>query len=166
MNDRIKNIANRIYNTAINEGVNPLVSSFIVSQSGHETFGFSSMLFQRANNAFGMTVPNKRKSPYILGADKKQPDGNSIYAKYSDIEDSVKDLIHWFKYNKINLNDIKTLDEYATILKSKGYYGANYNVYINGMKLYFNQFVSFLKQNNLPIMFLIGILLLFIFLNN
>jgi len=157
--------ANRIFNAALNSGVNENVSHFITEQSAHETNGFQSSLFKRANNAFGMTVPSVRKSPFIIGKDSIQPDGNMNYAKYANIEDSTKDLIHWFTFNHISLNNISNREQYANILKSKGYYGDSLTNYLNGLKTYSLRLAGLLKKSSaiLPILFLFAIVLLVIF---
>lgn len=161
MNNKAIDTANIIYNTAISTGINNLVASFIVSQAAHETGGFTSDLFNRANNAFGMTVPKLRKSPFIIAADKKQPDGSGNYAKYLNVQDSTKDLIHWFTYNGITLNTITSPEQYANVLKSKGYYGDTVQNYLSGLKTYLAKFNGLLKNHSsLIIIYIIAVVFL------
>ena len=136
-NAYIKRMQQIVYNTARANGLGDVVSKLIVSQATHESGNFSSSLFKRANNAFGMTIPRKRKSPYITGSAGQQPDGPGNYAKYDSLQDSVLDLIHWHKYNRTDWTKIEGPATYAAYLKSKGYYGDTQQNYQSRLYEYF-----------------------------
>lgn len=102
------------------------ISKIIVAQSGHETAGWTSHVYETLNNAFGFG--------YLGG-------GN--YNGYNSIEDSVSDVVNWLT-SKINagtfpaLNTIPDIDTYAQALKDNGYYTDNESNYASGMANWFN----------------------------
>jgi flagellum-specific peptidoglycan hydrolase FlgJ len=130
---RVDDIQKRLARIARNEyKLNELQAEIILAQTMIEASDsngvkYNSNNFRKNNNLFGMKEPRKRKSPYIrYGQSKVQPpagEGATPYAYYSNIEDSLRDLFHWHKYNGIDMTKISTAQEYANVLKSKGYYG-------------------------------------------
>lgn len=126
----------RVFDTCIGEGLSVLHSKIITSQATHESGMFSSSLFKRANNIFGMTIPTKRSKRFISGSAGKQPDGSAYYAKYDSLENSVRDLIDWHKFKKTDWNKINSIEDYAAYLKSKGYYGDTQKNYTKALLRY------------------------------
>lgn len=137
-------IASRIYNTAIADGLPALLSTFLVGQAAHETDGFTSPIFTDCNNCFGYKEIGQSLSngPCIY---------HSAYASYSSIEDSVHEMTAYIKRRQndgsfpSNLNDITTPGQYATLLKNTvigAYFEDPVSVYTNGI-------VNWLKQLNI-----------------
>jgi Mannosyl-glycoprotein endo-beta-N-acetylglucosaminidase. len=137
-------LQNTVYKTAINAGVNDVPARLIVSQFAHESANFTSPVFIRNNNPMGMKVPSVRKSPYILGAGSKAPsnEGATPYARYASLTDATLDFLHWLKFNHVNPNSLTTPEIYASVLKSKGYYGASISDYTAAMKRFFSRFAN------------------------
>jgi len=130
-----------IYTTAVQEGVPSEVAVLMVQQAKVESANFKSNLFNESFNAYGMKIPSKRKSPYIRGVSPVNPpaiEGVGGYAAYRNLADSIKDLIHYFKFRDVDWNKIKTAQTYAGYLKSRGYYGPDQEVYTNMMLRYYN----------------------------
>lgn len=126
----------RVIEAVKGQGYSTTVAKIIAAQAMHESAKFSSNLFLKNANAFGMKVPSVRKSPYILSAGISAPasEGSTPYANYRSLEDSVKDLIHWHSYVKSGLAGIITASQYAAVLKAKGFYGdtsTNYTTALN-----------------------------------
>ena len=109
--------------------------SFVVTQSMHETADFTSNVFRKLNNGFGMKQPSVRPTLSIGESSiVVKSEGLRGYATYNNLTDSVNDLLYWLKYNKIDWTKINSFEDYAKFLKSKGYYGDPLSVYLNGMK--------------------------------
>jgi hypothetical protein len=153
------NYANRVYNAAINYGANENAASIITGQAMNESGNFTSSLFQRSNNAFGMNMPTIRPHPHIL-----KKDAISNYAAYRNVEDSTRDLIDWLKYNHIDYNNIDNSDNYVAAIKSKGYFGADLYSYQIAVKNLLAQVKNFLTNNTLMVISFIslGIMLSFL----
>jgi uncharacterized FlgJ-related protein len=159
LTNRTINFANRVYNAALGYGANENAAKIITAQAMNESGNFTSSLFSRSNNAFGMNMPTVRKHNYVLGKDKY-----SNYAAYKNVEDSTRDLIDWLNYNKIDFNNIKDSDEYVSVIKSKNYFTAPLLNYQNAVKNLLNQVSYFLKNNSLMILAVISLSLFIIFL--
>lgn len=126
-------IDKEIIGAVINSGYGIEIGTIIAAQARHETANYTSKLCRNSNNFFGMKVPTKRKSPYIIGASilstPPRNEGKTPYASYNSAGDSAKDLIHWLEYSKTDFSAIKTPKAYAAMLKRKGYYGAPQSEY-------------------------------------
>ena len=159
MTERTISLANRVYNTAIGYGANEKAASIITGQAMNESGNFTSSLFNRANNAFGMNMPSIRPHQYILLKDKY-----SNYAAYKSVEDSTKDLIDWLKYNNIDFNNVVDSNDYVNKIKSKGYFGANLLSYQIAVANLMNNILPFLKNNSLLILSFITLSIFITFL--
>ena len=53
------------------------------------------------------------------------------HAKFDSVDDSIKDLMLWLGYNKVNIGGDP--EQYAKILKSKGYYTDDVDNYALGI---------------------------------
>jgi len=125
-----------VFNAARAAGLNDVQAKIITAQATHESGNFKSNVFLTDNNLFGMKMPNKRSKQFIERASKiiMRSEGTAPYAHYSSIQNSVKDLIlGWHLYNKTNWDKIKSPADYATYLKSKGYYGDTYSNYLTAL---------------------------------
>jgi len=158
-------IAERIYNQAITDGMPPVLATLIVSQSGHETNGWTSNVFLACNNGFGYKWVGQATA---IGPCTGSPEGDS-YAKYSTIEQSTHEITLWIKRrqneNKFpaNLNTINTPEQYALLLKNAGYYGDPLSVYTNGLIYWLRKISDTLitPTNGLAILFLLALGLIF-----
>ena len=125
-----------IYNTAIKNGFTPTSAKFVVGQSRHETANYTSPVFLRTNNLFGMKFVNQ---PLAISDNKKSPD-NDYYAHYKSPKDSAEDAIgRLFNITKngvtpSQLKNAKTPEEYSNLQKKRGYFGDQIPIYINGIK--------------------------------
>lgn len=134
----MNNFQKIVYDTAKGQGANDMFAKIIVSQLGHESADFKSNVFLKNNNANGMKVPSKRKSPYIAGSGTKPPsnEGKTPYARFASLEDNVKDLFLWLTYNKIDHKTITGVEDYAERLRQRSYMGnteAGKKIYIAGL---------------------------------
>jgi len=145
----IQDIATRIYNALVKEGVPDVNARIIIGQTRHETASYSSNVFKVNNNIAGMKVPSVRKSPYILGAGTAPPsnEGSTPYARYASIEDSARDLVHWLKYQKVNWAQVNTPESYASFLKSKNFYGPSAGFYGGQIRKFFDQMKNWVFKN-------------------
>lgn len=134
-------IEQTIYATAMNDGMPPLLSQFIVAQSKHETGNYSSRFFTIGHNAFGYSfVPG---SKWQLSTPGPMADNNAAIAQYASLQNSVHEITDWIKRRQrdgkfpVNLKTIQTPEQYAFLLKSAGYYGASYSSYADRLRYWF-----------------------------
>jgi len=124
---------------------------WIIGQSAHETGTskgpWTSNVYIKNNNGFGMIQPRVRKTT-SLGPGTTQPgsEGSNPYARYTNLEDSTKDLVLWLNYNKVPWLNINSADQYIAWIKKKGYFGATYENYLKGV-------LSWIKKLKLPSIF-------------
>ena len=159
--EQIKAYQTRAINAAKSVGVPDVNAQIIASQATHESGKFSSNLFVKDNNCFGMKVPSVRKTPYIAGKGIAAPvsEGQTPYAHYNSMEDSVKDLVSWCTYNKVKWADVATPDTYAAWLKSKGYYGDAYTTYAKRVGEYLASIKTWAAANRNNLALIAGALL-------
>jgi uncharacterized FlgJ-related protein len=132
-----------------NPGLPPSLASLVVAQSKHETGNYTSNFFLKYNNAFGYTyIPG---DPLQSGSGTMADNGQAI-AAYNNIQDSTREIIDWIyrrqKEGKFpaDLSAIQTPDQYATLLKSAGYYQDTLANYASGLKKYFIQILQVLQK--------------------
>ena len=119
------------------QGIPQNAIPLIVAQSKHESANYTSNVFKANNNAFGMKQPKVRPTTSIGGGTAApSSEGTTPYARYKDVADSAKDLVLWLQYNRVDLSGVTTAQQYATILKDKGYYGNTMSEYITGVTYY------------------------------
>lgn len=100
-------------------------SEWIEAQAKHETNNYTSDVFKRANNLFGMKNANKREQ---LGF---KVEGDP-YRHYNNVGDSIRDFLMLLRYNRFPTN-FKTPTEFVSKLKSQGYFGDTFANYLNGV---------------------------------
>lgn len=132
------NIANRIYNTCIENGMPALLSQFIVGQSGNETGGWTSKFFTENNNCFGYSCdPN---SDWQNGCSTSNADNGVQVGNYDNVEDSTMEVVSWINRRvsdgkfPSDLSTIATADQYAQLLQNSGYYTSNESSYAANIK--------------------------------
>jgi LPXTG-motif cell wall-anchored protein len=150
-----------IYNTAIEQGFNPTAAKFIAAQARFETgykgADYNSPIFKANNNTggikyIGASQINAQRGS-LAPSDERTCGGGcngDYYAKFDTIQDSINDKIVRL-YNKTmrgvtpqQLKDSTDINEFATLLKKRGYYGpsafgtagaqAEINNYVGGMR--------------------------------
>jgi len=125
-----------IHATALQDGMPETLAALIVAQSKHETDDYTSHAFLKNNNCFGYKYVPGAKWQIGAGITSSEKDP---YAAYRDITDSVHELTDWIKRRQFgkkfptDLNEIKNPDDYATLLKSCGYFGDSTQHYITGL---------------------------------
>jgi hypothetical protein len=128
-----------IYDVAIAEGFTPTAAKFVVAQARFESANYSSNVFNTNNNTSGMKYigqplatrgtlapPAERTSTCRNGGKCVNSD---YYAKFESVADSANDVISRL-YNITKggitpqqLKNAKTPEEFAQLLKARGYYG-------------------------------------------
>ena len=106
-----------------------LTARIITSHAMHESGVFSSRVFIEDNNAFGMHFPEKRETTAIAKDDKG-------FAVYENLDDSIEDLLIWFKSHDIPV-EFKTPASYAAKIREYDYYTDSYAAYAAAMKIHF-----------------------------
>jgi hypothetical protein len=125
----------RIYNQAIADGMPHSLAVLIVAQARHETGGYTSSVFKLCNNAFGYKWVGQSLAD---GSCSMSPEGDA-YARYSSIEDSTHEITQWIRRRQnsgvfpADLSSISNGNEYASLLKSAGYFGDTISNYANGL---------------------------------
>jgi len=120
----------RFYNVAldtIGDRASEPIVRIITAQAMHETGVFTSPVFMENNNAFGMRQPEKRPTVSI--------GENRGYAVYESVEDSIRDLILWFDYNKIPV-EFNSVGAYTAKIREYSYYEAGYADYTASVKMH------------------------------
>jgi uncharacterized FlgJ-related protein len=158
-----------IYDTAIGEGFNPTAAKLIVAQARFESADYSSNVFKNNLNTSGMKYIGQPLATRGTPAPKNEQRCNGgcdsdYYAKFKSVGDSAKDKIQRL-YNitmrgvtPAQLKAAKSAEEFANLLKRRGYYGAPESQYANGLraKLLRIQVVEFVTKNRKGIILLIG----------
>ena len=98
---------------------------FVIAQSKVESANYTSDLFKRANNAFGMKNANFRSQ---LG--KSVP--GTDYRYYNSLEDSIKDFVLYLDY--VNFPIVSDVNSYVRNLKERNYFESDQTDYINALK--------------------------------
>lgn len=125
--------ANIIYSYFSAYGFDDFLCKCFVAQSAHETAGWTSDLFNNANNCFGMKyVANSRVSGNMNG-----------YAMYNTIENSCNDMRTWYNVNRNKLMSlplvISSISDYVTFLNNYNYFEDNYDNYLKGCTDFYNE---------------------------
>lgn len=103
---------------------------YIVAQAKVETGNFTSNVFLKNKNYFGMKLPKVR--PTLAQPGLMSPEGNN-YAAYGSESDSVVDLLMWFDYTKFPIA-VESVEEYSKELKNRAYYGVAESSYTKNLK--------------------------------
>jgi uncharacterized FlgJ-related protein len=153
----------QIYDTAINNGFNPMAAKLIVAQARFESADYTSNVFKQNNNTSGIKFIGQRNA--VQGT--LSPEGN-YYAKFNTIQDAINDKIARL-YN-INmrgvtpqqLKDSTDAIDFANKLKQRGYFGSSASEYANGLKakLLRINVLEFVTKNKLPLTLGIGVILI------
>lgn len=102
------------------------IKKYIIAQSKVESANYTSDLFNRSNNAFGMKNAKSRDQlGFSVPGDQ--------YRNYSSLNESVEDFIYYLNYVKFP-SMVYSPEEYARKLKDLGYYESNQVDYANALK--------------------------------
>jgi uncharacterized FlgJ-related protein len=155
------NYDQEIYNTAIKQRFNPIAAKLIAAQARFESADYTSNVFKRNNNTSGIKFigqPNATQGTL-------SPEGN-YYARFNTVQDGINDKIVRL-YNITmkgvtpqQLKDSTSANEFASLLKQRGYYGSSENEYASGLKskLLKINVLEFVKNNKIVLIF--GVILL------
>ena len=164
-----------IYDTAIKQGFTPTSAKFIVGQARFESANYTSAVFRANNNTSGMKyigqplatrgtlAPRSERS--VSCRNGGACNNSDHYAKFNSVQDSATDKIVRL-YNLTmrgvtpqQLKNAQTPEEFARLLKKRGYYGPNpygspgaeteIRQYAAGIKLLMQraQIVEFVDEN-------------------
>ena len=114
------------------------LSLLIVAQAKHETGNFSSKGFRVRNSLFGYGfVKNNRFQLQKSGG--KHPEDNGQYAAYSTLENSILDIIGYYKRRSTKFFPISSIPAYALALKEENYYTDTVANYTKGLTHFFSR---------------------------
>jgi hypothetical protein len=141
-----------IYSTLRSAQIPDPLAKLVTAQSGHETDGWTSDVYNSLSNAFGYGF-----------------DGSSYkdYNAIGGVEKSAQDLADYLN-RRVNqsgwpaLDQITTADQYAALLKSAGYYTDSLANYAAGIKRWFNDNLTVIIGATSAGLLLIGILLVYL----
>lgn len=129
-----------IYEAALEQGFSPTASKLIVAQARGESSDYTSNVFQKNFNLFGMKFVNQplAKRGTLAPASERRCGGNcdsDYYAAYPSPKESVQDLVgrlYKITRNGIGFNELKNVQdstEFAQKLKQRGYFGVSADHY-------------------------------------
>lgn len=101
-------------------------AAWIEAQAKHESANYTSDVFKRSNNPFGMKNAKKRKQ---LG---KEVEGDP-YRHYANIGEAIRDYILYLKEFKVPTN-IGSYESYVRMLKQNGYFSDSIVNYLTGIE--------------------------------
>jgi hypothetical protein len=111
------------------EGVSPRTAKFWTAVSKFETGNFTSALFLKHNNFWGMKFPVKRETTALHSVPPKG------FASYRSRVDAVRDLLLYMR--EFNYpNDFTSAEELVSFMKKKGYFEEPLQFYLAGVKKY------------------------------
>jgi uncharacterized membrane protein YgcG len=110
------------------------LSPYIFAQAKLESANFTSNLYKKINNAFGMGHPTKRPA---LGRASDLSELNSTYKlqAYRNDTQSVKDFLLWLDYNNFPVR-VSDSSQYVALMKSKNYFTSKESDYLKGLNSY------------------------------
>lgn len=124
-----KDLANKAKTALLAEmqkqGIQPGYLAFIMPQLAVETAGFNSKV-SNVNNLSGHIWAGQ-KVAYDSGIKKPKGEKPGTYAGYISLDLWAKDYLYTLQ--KMGALKAKSIDEFAAILKSKGYYEADQSIY-------------------------------------
>jgi len=135
-----KELANTVITTAMTHGMPLQLSKLLACQSAFETENWTSNAFKKSNNGFGYKHVDGAKLQ--LPKPSVHSTESDFYAAYANFEDSIYEICLWIgrrqKQTKFpqDLVSIQTPEQYASLLKSCGYFGGKEEDYAEGIANY------------------------------
>lgn len=170
-----------IYDVAIKNGFKPSAAKLIVAQARFESADYTSNVFKNNNNTSGMKYIGQplatrgTLAPVSERSASCKKNGvcsdRDHYAKFQSVADSARDKIER-NYNITmkgvtpqQLKNVETPEEFARLLKQRGYYGDKESTYANGLKakllrIQIVEFVETVKKNKNVVLLVGGLVLL------
>lgn len=167
-----------IYDIAIKNGFTPTAAKLVVAQARFESADYTSNVFKANNNTSGMKFigqPLATRGTLAPVAERSASCRNGgqcvngdYYAKFQSVEDSAKDKIERLYTKTIKgvtpeqLKNVKTPEEFAKLLKIRGYYGDKESIYAGGLarKLTLINITEFVKKNKNFLSLGVGLLII------
>lgn len=115
------------------EGYSREMSRYIAAVSRHETGNYSSAVFRRSKNMFGMKFPRLRQT---LAVDEDA----SGYAVYSSAANSVRDMVLYLESHAYP-HSFPSARDLVVEMKRKKYFEADLSEYIEGVERALNNVV-------------------------
>ena len=131
-----------IYEAALSEGFSPTAAKLIVAQARVESADYTSSVFAKNNNLFGMKFNNQPLATKGSPAPKSEGD---FYAKYRTPAESTKDLVgRLYKTSRKGvgfdqLKNVKDSTEFANKLKQRDYFGITAEQYAKALQSKLNK---------------------------
>lgn len=116
-----------IYDLLINAGFRDLLARFVVSQAAHESANFTSNIFIKNNNPFGIKYVNQVEA---IGESQG-------YAYYNYLGQAVQDYKRIWKGYGLKIG-LETLENFVDLLKKKKYFEATKEEYLRGCTWFYN----------------------------
>lgn len=146
--------AKKVASALIFAGATPVSLPFLMAQVAHETGDFDSNVYRNNNNMSGITYinkPSKQKNASrgtaLPKSEWSSPDKPIYYAKFNTLTDWAKDYL---RLVGSPVQKAKSIEEYAKMLKDRGYYTATLKEYTDSMKKHIAELTS-LKLTNAPL---------------
>ena len=160
-----------IYDIAIKQGFTPTAAKLVVAQARYESADYSSRVFLANNNTSGMKFvgqPLATRGTPAPSNEQRCGGGcdSDYYAKFKSVEDSAKDkIVRNYSITRKGvtpdqLKNAKTPEEFASLLKTRGYYGGAESSYAAGLKAKLLRFevVEFVRENKNILLIGVGLL--------
>jgi len=109
-------------------GFSPELSKMIIAQAAFETGNFTSNIYKKNNNLFGMKLPEKRVT---TATGEKY--GHAIY---DTVFSSIQDYKYYYQEFGLPVG-FNTIRDFVEELKEKGYFEAETEHYIKGVEYYY-----------------------------
>jgi len=125
----VKNVPSSFQNAiqqAFNQTKYNHLMNYWLAVSKMETGGFTSSLFLRFNNPWGMKFPRQR----VNTVSGQTGEG---WATYSHIDNAARDIILWMDAKRFR-TDVKSLEAFVTEMKANGYFEEPYAEYLKLVK--------------------------------
>lgn len=134
-----------IFNTAIKYGFTPTAARLVVAQARYESSDYTSRVFLANNNTSGMKYIGQPLATRGTLAPKNEQRCNGgcnsdYYAKFDSLVDSATDKIgrnYNLTIKGVTPNQLKNAqspEQFAELLKKRGYYGGAESNYAGGLK--------------------------------
>jgi len=135
-----------IYNTLRTVYALPdTISKIITAQTGHETAGWTSNVYNTFNNVAGYGYT-----------------GNGNYKYRDSIEQSIGDVVGWLGRHVPSFQDIVDTGTYATAIRNAGYYTDSESNYEGGLDRWYNDNLQLVAGGSVALI-IAGVLLFLIF---
>lgn len=109
------------------------LENYLIAQAKHETANFTSNVYQKDNNMFGMKKALRRPQNATQGLASPEPEPYKYYARFDSDSESLRDMLNWLRFNRFP-TQVGSVEEYAELMRSKGFYTDSLANYTNALK--------------------------------